>query len=299
MTRYIVFFLFCILPYSVLAAESTLSIFTVQISTHRTIETAQMQFDEIVAALDADSLDYLRIEKIGKFYPLRIAKFNDRSSAARFLASIKHLLPNAIVMDAYFKEGRIIRMYTAERALPEAMPKQEELPQPAAETEVENTVRPGNEVTADNSEEVNLEVIAALVSKEDYDSALNVIREDSKKYPEHPALNAWHGTVLLKANKPEEALPYMEKAAALSPSVPDYHNGVGYCLFFLNQNDKAIISFNRALSLDSSHIDALSGLGIIYAKSGDKEKAVDVYNRLKNLDTGSADKLLKLIEAQK
>jgi tetratricopeptide (TPR) repeat protein len=274
-----------------LSARQPESIYTVQIASLEDIKQAQEQFDLVTQKLDKNQLDYLRIEKIGKYYSLRIGKFKDRASAKSFLKSIKSSLPSAIIMRAYFIEGRILRIYKRpEKPIEEAKPVEKPIPKKEI---VKIPVKP--EETKPLEEKIS--TIASLVDKKDFNKALEIIKKEIALQPESPELNAWYGTVLLKINKPSEALKYLQKAIELSPNVSDYHNATGYCLFFLNKPERAIDEFNKALALDPEHVDALTGLGIIYAKKGEKEKAMEIYNKLKGLDKNTAERLLKVIES--
>ena len=288
-----------VLPSHLCSAEVPQSIYTIQTASLQDMETASTHFDAITEQLDEKDLDYLRIERIGNYYSLRLGKFDGRVSAEEFFESIKPKLPLAIVMKAYYKEERIVRIYerpqtTGEEAVQE--PVLREIPE---KIEVGKKIDQRNDITGEaESLKKQLTIVASLVDKKDFNSALEIIKKETAEWPENPELNAWYGTVLLKMDKPAEALLYLKKASELSPEVSDYHNGVGYCLFFLNRYDKAINAFNRAITLEPQHIDALTGLGIIYARSDKKDKAVDIYNMLKGLDVDTADKLLKIIEGK-
>jgi hypothetical protein len=50
-------------------------------------------------------LDNLRIDKIGKYYSVRLGKFDERSAAEKFLQSNKHHLHKAIILEAYVNES--------------------------------------------------------------------------------------------------------------------------------------------------------------------------------------------------
>lgn len=294
----------CIIPFHSFPAEENKSIYTIQIASHRDVEAAQKQFNTIAQNFNKKMLEYLRIEKIGKFYSLRLGKFNNNSDAKKFMASVKSELPSSIIMKAYFLEDRIVRIYKPQNAVGEVKTLQTRVSKDVTKKETKETKTPVVEKTDRKTDEIKKDIpiedkiasISSFVQNKDYNSALEIIQKEITEQPEHPELNAWYGTVLLKTDKPEEALTYLKKAAELSPSEPDYQNGVGYCLFYLDKPDKAVDAFNKAISLEPGHIDAIAGLGIVYAKSGNKKKAIDIYNKLKNLDQVSADKLLKIIE---
>jgi tetratricopeptide (TPR) repeat protein len=266
---------------------------TLQTGSFASITPAKKQFNSIVQKLDEKDLDKLRIEKIGKYYSVRLGQFTDSATASVFLESIKDRVNGAAVMTAYIKEERIKKSYSGSFTSAE---------QPIDENKLQNIQKAESEPdTTDKAEStvtptVKIAEIAALVEKTDFNAALEIIVKEIATQPLHPELNAWYGMVMLKKAQPSEALKYLKKAAELSPGISDYHNGIGYSLFLLNKYDNAINAFMKAVQLDPGHPDALTGLCISYAKSGKREMAMDIYDKLKYIDKESAEKALIIIE---
>jgi len=292
-------FFLCLFPFHSFAAEKQEPIYSIQLASHRDVNAARKEFDHLTKTLNKESLDYLRIEKIGKYYSLRLGKFKDRSGAEKLLSSIKPHISSYRIMAVNYIKKRIVKMYEPQEQVEEVRIQQPPVTEKVISEEAGEAKRPPGEI-ADQKTDVPIEdklaSISSLVHNKNYASALTVIEKEIAEHPQHPALNAWYGTVLVKADKPEEALPYLEKAVELSPREPDYYNSLGYCLFYLDKTESAVRAFDKVLSLEPGHIDALSGLGIIFAKRGDKDKGMDIYNKLKALDEASANKLLKLLE---
>ncbi len=269
------------------------SIFTVQSGSFQNADDAHKQYDSIVRGLNKDNLAYLRIERIGKFYTVRIGKFNDLVKAEQFLSSNQPALSGAIVMNAYLKDERIVKTY--KEILPEEKPPAVDVTDASPVPEPEQSSAPEKSVAPKTLDE-QIAIISNLVKSRDYDRALEETESAMAARPEEPQLIGWHGAVLIKKNLPEKALEYFRKALALAPSVPDYHSGLGYCLFFLDRFDEAIDEFNKTLAIDPGHIDALAGLGVAYKKTGDEEKAMTVYNRLGEINRDVANNILQVIE---
>jgi hypothetical protein len=87
------------------------TIYTIQTGSFVKVERAQKQFDSIASLLNQRELDYLRIEKIGKYYSVRVGNFNDYAIAEKFLQSNERHLSTAVILNAYLKDERIIRSY--------------------------------------------------------------------------------------------------------------------------------------------------------------------------------------------
>ena len=119
MRIFVIILLLWVLPLPLYAATLPQSVYTIQTVSLRDIQTANKHFDAITRKLVEQKLEYLRTERIGEYYSLRLGKFDGHASAEKFLKTIKSQLPLAMVMKAYYKEERIVRMYESPRQLRE------------------------------------------------------------------------------------------------------------------------------------------------------------------------------------
>jgi len=286
-----------VLPLSSYAVES---IYTIQAGSFKNLSPARRQFNSIIQGLNEKELDSLRIEKIGKYYSVRLGKFKDKTSSKRLLSAIKPHVPEAVVMKAYFKKERIVELYKGSLTTGEQKVQDKPLsttgPDKIKPLVTKKAFKSAGKKRKPGSLDDRIKIISNLVDKKDYKRALEEIRADIAVWRESHELNGWYGAVLLKMKRPSEAIKYFQKAIKLSPGVSDYHNGGGYCLSFLNRFNEAIDEFNKAVALDPANIDAFTGLGIAYVKTGKKNKAMDIYNKLKELDRDSAGRLLQMIK---
>ena len=86
-------------------------IYTIQSGSFINIEHAQKQFKFIIQSLSGEELNYLRIEKVKDFYIVRFGKFEDYATAEKFLQALEPKLSKAIILNAYIKDDRIIKLY--------------------------------------------------------------------------------------------------------------------------------------------------------------------------------------------
>ncbi|MCK5139275.1 MAG: SPOR domain-containing protein, partial [Thermodesulfovibrionia bacterium] len=86
-------------------------IYTIQTGSFINIERAQKQFKFIIQSLSGEELNYLRIEKVKDFYIVRFGKFEDYATAEKFLQALEPKLSKAIILNAYIKDDRIIKLY--------------------------------------------------------------------------------------------------------------------------------------------------------------------------------------------
>jgi len=81
---------------------------TIQIGSYLTKDDANKQFNSAVDNIDGP-LDSLRIEKIGKYYAVRLGSYSSCKDSDEVLSRIFPFCPEAITLSAHIKPERIIR----------------------------------------------------------------------------------------------------------------------------------------------------------------------------------------------
>jgi tetratricopeptide (TPR) repeat protein len=99
-----------------------------------------------------------------------------------------------------------------------------------------------------------------------------------------PEANFFMGRVFLAADQPEKALPYLEKAVALSPDVPDFHFWLGVAHWALKNSNEERNQYVQAIALAQDHIPAHLYLGHNFMDRGEWEKALIQYDKVLALD---------------
>ena len=276
-------------------------IYTIQAGSFLLIDNAQEQFNFLVQLINEKEIDHLRIEKIGKFYSVRLGKFDKRYEAEKSLKSMKERYASFLIMKAYYKEERIEKIYTLTKTETDASqtivePPERPLPVNIQPRVAEKVVINLDKKTDENTGEKEIEATSEKVEKKKDEDVLAAMKAKLTVRPEDPDMNGRYGTILFRLKQPEEAIPYLRKAAELSPGVPDYHISIGYCFIMLSRFNEAVDEFNRAVTMSPSHVGALTGLGISYSELGEKDKAMSVYDKLKKLDSVLTEILLQIIE---
>lgn len=87
------------------------TVYTIQTGSFIKIRHAIEQFNSIIKILSEKNLDYLRVEKIGEFYTVRLGRFEDFTGGKAFLQTIKTQLPMAIILKSRIKDNSIIRTH--------------------------------------------------------------------------------------------------------------------------------------------------------------------------------------------
>ena len=86
--------------------------YAIQTGSFVDLEEAQKQFDLILQILKGKKFSFLRIEKIGKYYTVRLGKFSDSNAAKQFIVAVIPEFSNADIRKAYIKKARIIKINT-------------------------------------------------------------------------------------------------------------------------------------------------------------------------------------------
>jgi hypothetical protein len=87
-------------------------IYTVQAGSFDDLQRARKLYDSIKGNLTTEDLAYLRIEKVGHYYAVRIGKFGEWRYVEIFHDKIRSKFSTAIIMQAYIKEERIKKLHS-------------------------------------------------------------------------------------------------------------------------------------------------------------------------------------------
>jgi hypothetical protein len=88
-------------------------VYTIQAGSFNDMDSAWKLYDSIMNKLYQKDLAYLRIEKVGQYYAVRIGKFRDQRHAKIFHDNIKSQLSTSRMMKAYIKKERLKMLYSS------------------------------------------------------------------------------------------------------------------------------------------------------------------------------------------
>jgi mono/diheme cytochrome c family protein len=100
--------LLCLLAVPALSSAADL-IFTIQTGSFPGEGDAGMHYALLLEKLNKDDRPFLRIEKIGDYYTVRVGSFVSRGEAEGTLQNVQLSFPSATLMSAYVKDERIVR----------------------------------------------------------------------------------------------------------------------------------------------------------------------------------------------
>ena len=82
-------------------------IYTIQMGSFLTLDRAQNEFNSLMVALTDKYRSFLRVEKIGKFYTVRIGEFESYRNAENFIDSAPLNILKTNIIKAFLKYDRL------------------------------------------------------------------------------------------------------------------------------------------------------------------------------------------------
>ncbi len=244
-------------------------IHTLQTASFTNEKDALSHYDSVAEKLNGKELDFLRIEKVGKFYSIRLGKFEDHAAIRKFLTSIKRRISSAVIMKAYIEDDRIVRMHpgTASRGQPEAP----EEPRSAPEAEEAGTEPPMiiTESAAEQHQkkgDAYWEIDRYFLAMQEYQQAL----QSGLKTPE---IYWKRAKVLYITGFLNEAVHELERAVTLKPDIDVFRIDLGILYIADNQIEKAKDQFIAALEINPSLTQVYIYLGELSFRTGDYNMA--------------------------
>lgn len=118
----------------------------------------------------------------------------------------------------------------------------------------------------------------------DFDGAEREYRAVLASEPGHADATHFLGLVLHQQDRSAEALPLMQRALALAPANPLFHNNLGGVLEQLGRSGEAEREYREALVLKPDYAQAYLNLGMLYSARGDYPRALAEFDRVLQLD---------------
>ena len=285
---YLILLIFSI--FSVSSSYADQLVYSIQAGSFHDLSDAQNKYDLMAQKSAEIDLESLRIEKIGKYFTVRIGKIEDYSAAKEFLAIVKSHIPEAMIMKAYMKNERIVKILKNQQpskkgnknraVLPIRITKK--VPSPFKKTGVDvedqppieamNKRNPGFRAIEDYPQPVDLgmyqpdyfrKLSIALFKRGFVDEAIDEMKRAVKLSPDNPLYRIELGTLYLAHEKLEKAKEQYYTALRIQPALSKVYYYLGELFIETGDLDMAWLSarMSRNLGLtDNDLIEKLSAL---------------------------------------
>jgi len=228
-------------------------VYTIQISSSKEVEGARKEYDFLNDKLNQEDLNYLRLEKIGQYYSVRLGKFADSMDAEKIKQSLQGYHPSALIMKAYIKNERIIKLY------------------PRTSAGNENNISSGR----------------SSIRKPKIHEAISA--DDKKKTEDPDADNQKKGDMYFKEGRLISAANEYHNAIRKDPDNPDLIVKLAKTFKKLRMLDQAIIQMKKAVDVSSNNITSRVELGKLYLSTGEPDKAKKQFLAAVKMNPGAAD----------
>jgi tetratricopeptide (TPR) repeat protein len=215
---------------------------------------ARKQFYSIIRGLNGKKIDFLRIEKVGEFYSVRLGKFEDYTSAREVIRTVKPGIPAAIIIKAYVKADRIIRLY-AKKLPAEGNGKIIE-PLPFSESDALNKSR---EIIKEGKYAEALSILSPFISEP---------MKYSNVVSDYIVILVWEGRL-------DDAINMYEKLPDSFPRYDYLLRNMGKAYYDKKEFSKALLMYQSALEQSPSDKEARKGMVFSLVHTSDYNRASD------------------------
>src|SRR5689334_2872042 len=98
-------------------------------------------------------------------------------------------------------------------------------------------------------------------------AAEQVYRQILAKFPNHAPTLHYLGVIAFQVRRFDDAIPLLQRAAAILPDAPDVHHNLAMALQEAARIDEAIAEYNKAIAISPRAASSINGLaGIRHAQ---------------------------------
>lgn len=131
---------------------------------------------------------------------------------------------------------------------------------------------------------------------ENYEKAIQLLKEVVKENPELQILNSLLGEIYLKNDNSGNAVKIFEKLVLLEPANSSYHGKLAEAYTLRGYTKKAITQFEKSLAMEPDNVLFCAGLAKAYANINSFDKAIEILEKglIKARENGFEDLELHL-----
>jgi tetratricopeptide (TPR) repeat protein len=137
--------------------------------------------------------------------------------------------------------------------------------------------------------EIIFHASVALAAAGDYQGALRVALQGTQLHPQWWRGHAQAGALLLALNRPEQAIPHLERARELTPAHMEILNNLGAAYRAARRPAAALAVFEAAVAIDAADENVARNYAAALTAEGRHAQAATVLKRLIDAGRASAD----------
>lgn len=134
-----------------------------------------------------------------------------------------------------------------------------------------------------------------LWTKGQYPEAAQQFQAELDNNAQHTLATLYLADSQLQMNKPDPALPLLQKVIALEPDNAMAHRDLGVLYADRSENEKAISELQKAIKLRPGDVNAHYRLGRLYRTMGRREEASAEFKKVSGLNKAEDERLLRVM----
>ena len=127
-----------------------------------------------------------------------------------------------------------------------------------------------------------------------FDAAERHFRKAIRLRRNYPEAYGNLGTLLVKKEQYENALPFLENAVSQNPNIPEANNSMGIALHNLGRSQESFRYLDAAISGNPKYLDAYNTKGCIFKDLGDFSAAIETFEGALKIDDSDTELLTNL-----
>ncbi|UCD36492.1 MAG: tetratricopeptide repeat protein [Nitrospiraceae bacterium] len=224
---------------------------TIQTASFTNEAPARRHYESVKQKLRGNERDHLRIEKVGRYYAVRVGRFENLSNAQAFYRKIEPELPSAIIMKAQSNKEQIAGLSSdADSAIsgyPGTLHRAREMVREGHNREALALLLPYTKDAAQYPEAVSDYIVTAIWSGKE-EEALEMYGNLPDSFPKRAYLMRNVAKVYYDRADFQKSLTLYQAAIGNAPDDEEAQKGVVYSLTALGEYERAVTSANDFLS---------------------------------------------------
>ncbi len=275
-------FLVLLIP---LLSQASELIYTIQTASFAHEGDALKYYESAGQKLDETERGYFRVEKVGKYYAIRLGRFESYKEAKNIYQTVKPKLPAARIMEAYIKDERLIIMHegskSGEALYPEALKMAKELIREGKNREAIELLAPYKTDPVNYPEAVS-DMIVLLIWTGKPDEAMELYQGLPESFPRRAYLLRNIAKVHFDRGEYQESLALYQEALK-SDQEEEAQKGVVYSLVKMGEYNRALDYANDFVMKSPDSFELSFAWADLLMKKERYPEALSAYRRLGNI----------------
>ena len=279
-----------ILLTSDVSASSRPRYYCIQLISSRNFDTAKRVWEKFQTEPDA------RIEKLGKYFTVRIGYFKSKNLARKEMRKIKnklHLVPDSFIRSCFYNQKTIVAIANKTIATNTSRnhQKEEKLLKNRSFKNKKSGILQKKVKFLSEKRKVNnnkdlyymyMQKAKVCMGKRDCSLAVKYLRKAIQENPDDPKTYVYLGYAYLHLSNFDKAFRAFQQALMVDPCYAEGYEALGYFYLKLNNPKAAKIFLEKAYTLKPNNVYYAVNYAIVLMELNDYKKAEKIFSDIKS-----------------